>query len=45
MHELNLDGMDFEAYSKSVANNVNSQQLSLSEFDKIIKESRNVNTY
>lgn len=30
--------MDFEVYSKNVADNVNNQQLNITEFDEIIKE-------
>lgn len=36
VHELDLDGVDFEVDSKSIADDVNSQQQNLSEFNKII---------
>lgn len=36
--------MDFEVYSKGVADNVNSQQLNITKFDEIIKECKRLLT-
>lgn len=38
MHEHDLDEVEFEKDSKSIADNVNNQQLSLLEFCEIINK-------